>query len=574
MGRRGRLTNRRAVSRFLRSTLLMAAAGTAALACYIGATLPPRTVNLGGSLPLETVFGAYHIHTTRSDGSGTPDDVAAAAARAGLAFILLADHGDGTRTPDPPAYRHGVLCVDGVEINTLAGHLVALGLKTAAPYPLAGEAGDVIEDVHRLGGWTVVAHPDSPTPSLRWRDWAVPYDGVEWLNADSEWRDKHASSLAGTALRALVRPPEAIATLFSRPTRTLQRWDGVNQMRPVVALAAVDAHARLPWPGSDEPRPRTLLARPSYETMFRTLTQGVILDAPFSGDAASDATRLLAALEAGRTFSIVRAFAGPAALEFVATQAGQTVPMGGRLPDMSPVHFHVAVPQAPGVEITLVQGTRRVAGGKGSVEFNGAPSPGAYRVEVRVPGAEVPWILSNAIYADLPAPNSASTTVPVVPALTMPLGADRGWRAEHDAASTGEVTAGPQDVGLTFALGGGPSAGQYAAVVSDVDGQDAFDGVRFTARADRPMRVSLQVRLLSGQRWRRSVYVDGTARAVGVHLDEFQPVETASVLRPNAARIRSVLFVIDTLNTAPGTRGTLTVSNVALSRAPTVDPIK
>ncbi|MFI5178775.1 MAG: PHP domain-containing protein, partial [Vicinamibacterales bacterium] len=280
------------MSRLLRSTILMAAAVATALACYVGATLPPRTVVLDGAPPRETVFGAYHIHTDRSDGSGTPDDVAAAAARSALSFILLTDHGDGTRAPDAPAYRHGVLCVDGAEINTLAGHLVALGLTSAAPYPLAGEAGDVIEDVHRLGGWTVVAHPDSPTPALRWRNWTVPYDGVEWLNADSEWRDRTASTLAGTALRAIVRSPESIATLFRRPARTLQRWDDVIQYRPVVALAALDAHARLPWPGAPDPRPRTLLARPSYESMFRTLSQAVMLDAPFSGDAAADARHL------------------------------------------------------------------------------------------------------------------------------------------------------------------------------------------------------------------------------------------------------------------------------------------
>ena len=549
----------------------MAAAVAAGLACYVGATLPPRTVTLDGAPSRQTVFGAYHIHTNRSDGSGTPDEIAAAAARSGLAFVIVTDHGDGTRPPDPPAYRHGVLYVDALEINTLAGHLVALGLTAAAPYPLAGEAADVIEDVHRLGGWAVVAHPDSPNPALQWRDWTVPYDGVEWLNADSEWRGQTVSSLAGTALRAIVRSPESIASLFRRPSRTLQRWDDAIQYRPVVALAALDAHARLPWPGSNEPRRRTILARPGYDSMFRTLQQGVILDAPWSGDAPADASRLLQAIEGGRTFSIVRALAGPAELQFVATQAGRWVVMGGRLPDMSPVHFHAAVPQAPGVELVLVQRNRALARGKGSLDWAGGPSPGAYRVEVRFPGTDVPWLLSNPIYAGVPPLDAPAVAAPPATAAALALGADRGWRAEHDAASRADVAAGPADVSLTFALGAGPSAGQYAAVVTDVDGEEAFDAVQFTARADRPMRVSLQVRLLSGQRWRRSVYVDGAARSVVVHLDEFERVETASVLRPNAARIRSVLFVVDTLNTTPGTRGSLTLSNVALSRAPVVD---
>ena len=60
-------------------------------------------------MPPNLVFGAYHVHSARSDGSGTPDEIAAAAARAGLRFVILTDHGDATRAPDPPAYRHGVL---------------------------------------------------------------------------------------------------------------------------------------------------------------------------------------------------------------------------------------------------------------------------------------------------------------------------------------------------------------------------------------------------------------------------------------------------------------------------------
>ena len=45
-----------------------------------------------------TVRGAYHVHSTVSDGTGSIDEIAAAAARAGLQFVILTDHGDGTRT--------------------------------------------------------------------------------------------------------------------------------------------------------------------------------------------------------------------------------------------------------------------------------------------------------------------------------------------------------------------------------------------------------------------------------------------------------------------------------------------
>ena len=74
------------------------------------AILPPGALATDRLTPAPAgavVRGAYHIHSQRSDGSGTVDSIAAAAARAGLQFIILTDHGDGTRTPDPPSYRSG-----------------------------------------------------------------------------------------------------------------------------------------------------------------------------------------------------------------------------------------------------------------------------------------------------------------------------------------------------------------------------------------------------------------------------------------------------------------------------------
>ena len=58
----------------------------------------------------------------------------------------------------------------------------------ASPYPLGGEPRDVIEDVHRLGGFGVAAHPDSPKPELQWREWTAPFDGIEIVNPDTSWR--------------------------------------------------------------------------------------------------------------------------------------------------------------------------------------------------------------------------------------------------------------------------------------------------------------------------------------------------------------------------------------------------
>jgi hypothetical protein len=558
----------------LRATIRTAAALVVVAAGYLAVTLPPRSVPLSGAVPPTVAFGAYHIHTRRSDGTGTVEAVARAAARAGLQFVILTDHGDATRRPDPPAFRDGVLCIDAVEIGTDDGHLVALGLNGPAPYPLAGEGRDVLDDVHRLGGMGILAHPDSPNPRLRWRNWAIPYDGLEWLNADSEWRDDSIVHLTGTALRSLIRPAEAVASLFTRPARTLQRWDAVTRSRTVVGLAAVDAHARIGWDSAEEPRQRTLLAWPSYEAMFRALDQAVVLDHPFTGDATGDAARVLDAIRAGHTFSIVRAIAWPAALSFSATASGAPAAvMGDRLAEAAgPVTFQASVAQAPAARLVLIHGGTRLAVGQGSLQYTGPASPGAFRVEVYYPGVDLPWLVGNPIYLGPMGPAGAATPATGADAAVravLDLPAASGWTIEKDPSSTGQVQIEPdgQALRFAFALGGGRPAGQYAALSAAISGTQGFDRVQFAGRASRPMRVSVQVRLLGGregQRWRRSVYLDQTSRPVVLRLEDFQPVGATTTQRPIVARVQSLLIVVDTVNTPPGAQGTVWLSNVAL----------
>src|SRR4030095_16673142 len=108
---------------------------------YVALPQAPRVLPPSPAGFKPPVRGVVHVHTRRSDGTGTVNDVAAAASRAGLAFVVITDHGDATRGPALPIYREGVLCIDAVEISTDGGHVVALGLPRS-PYPLGGEPRD------------------------------------------------------------------------------------------------------------------------------------------------------------------------------------------------------------------------------------------------------------------------------------------------------------------------------------------------------------------------------------------------------------------------------------------------
>ena len=542
---------------------MMTAAFVAAVVFYVVFTLPPASASLSPTLPPTVALGAYHIHTTRSDGTGTIDEIAAAASRAGLKFIVITDHGDGTRAPDPPAYRHGVLCLDAVEVSTFGGHVVAMNVGRASPYPLAGETADVIDDIHRLKGWAAAAHPDSPKPNLRWTAGNAPYDAIEWLNADTEWRDNQVRELAGTALRSIVRPAESVVSLFDRPARTLQRWDSAMVARPVVSLAAVDAHAHglIGWSETDQPEARrTLLTRPNYEHLFRALAQAVVLDRPLAGDAAADAAHVLAALAAGRSYSIVRGLATPAFLAFDAEQGGVQIPMGARALAVGVTgSIRASVAQAPEARVQLLHNGRPLAAGRGSAAYSGVVTEGSYRVEVFYGDAAVPWIVSNAIHAGAVVEPVTTETAGVTPTVNVPQ-PGQGWGIEHDAASTGAWAIDQHAVRFAYRLGGGAPAGQFAALVAPIAGNLGVDRVEFVAHASAPMRVSVQIRLPggpAGHRWRRSVYLDEKPRTFSLPLRDFESADRQTTLRPNVARVQAVLFVVDTLNTTPGNEGTI-----------------
>jgi hypothetical protein len=538
-------------------------------------TLPPPA----GALRAP-VRGAIHIHTRRSDGSGTVDDVAAAAARAGLQFVILTDHGDGTRTPDAPTIRSNVLVIDAVEISTWGGHVVALGLSNA-PYPLAGEAREVIADIARLGAFSIIAHPVNDKPSAQWIEWTAPFDGLEWLNLDSEWRDEPATALARVVLAYPFRHAESLALLLDRSAVAMTRWDVLTRRRRVVAVAGADAHARVGFNAEAPYRRGLSLPVPGYEALFRTFSIA-LPNVALSGDAASDARAVIDEIRGGRVFSSVDALAARPAFAFTAASGAHRASGGDVLPVDGAVRLRVEVQAPPTARIVLFRDGAQVHEVTGTaLEYEAGPQPGVYRVEVMLPNvtgrSAVPWIVSNPIYVGYPA------TAPVVPGRgrateSVPLYSDGpalGWTVEHSptAQAAFEVvkSVGGTQIELRYALSGAPSASPYAALVAPAGpALRDYTRVTFMARADRPMRVSVQLRVPGGQagseRWQRSVYVDETPREITVFFDETTPIGATVTRRPLLDQVQSLLFVVDTVNTLPGTAGRLFLDAIRYER--------
>jgi len=79
------------------------------------------------------------------------------------------------------------------------------------------------------------------------------------------------------------------------------------------------------------------------------------------------------------------------------------------------------------------------------------------------------------------------------------------------------------------------------------------------------MRISVQVRDTTADRWQRSVYIDASMQERSVAFDDFRPVGTTHAARPAPEAIRNVMFVVETTNTRPGTSGRIWLRSVALA---------
>lgn len=543
----------------------------------------PPAARTTAAPPANVVRGAYHVHTSRSDGSGSPDEVAAAAARAGLQFVILTDHGDGTRVPDPPSYRSGVLTIDAVELNTTAGHYAALGLP-AAPYPLAGTPQAVIEDVKRLGGFGIATHPGSPRPSLRWTDWEAGFDGLEWINGDSEWRDEPRLPVVRALISYLFRAPESMGRLLDRPAEVIAQWDRLTASRRVFAIAGIDAHARLGYEQNGDPDGSAMhLPMPGYEATFRTFSNHVILEAPWSGDAGRDARALLDGIRGGRLYSVIDALASPGGLSFTATSGTSTAMAGGELPIGGDVQVRATATGPRGTTIVLIRNGERVHEvTDAALEMNGGIEPAVYRVEAFLPnspgGPPVPWIVSNPIYAGMarPEPLPATDAPPAsrIPARASEAGVESG-RGDTSTLGTppadprGRRAAGELPLAWLFALGPGAPRGQFAAVrVPITGGLAAFGRVRFHVQAAAPLRAWVQLRAPVGntERWGTTFYADTTERVIDLPLRSFRPIGVASSDQPPLDRVDALLFVVDTMNFLPGSNGSMLLSEIAFVR--------
>ena len=132
--------------------------------------------------------GDMHLHTVHSDGRRTPAELVSGARAAELDFVVSTEH--NTSSASLIWGRHArpdLLIVDGEEVTTRDGHLLALGLQAERWVDwryraVDGVVGRVIGGIHRAGGIAVAAHPFCPFAGCAWGFGYDEVDAIEVWN--------------------------------------------------------------------------------------------------------------------------------------------------------------------------------------------------------------------------------------------------------------------------------------------------------------------------------------------------------------------------------------------------------
>ena len=321
------------------------------------------------------VVGNVHLHTVHSDGSGTHEDVAAAARQAGLDFVIPTDH--NVLVKEKEGWRNGVLMLVGEETNDpdppQASHFLSFDIDEDVA-AFAPDPQTLIDEVHRQGGFGFVAHPcERPgrfagEGTFDWEHWEVEgYAGISIWNYMSEFKS-YLSNLPMT----LLQPG-----------------------RPVSLIGASDAHANVYAAG-----PLKLKIFP-YAQLFKTVNLHLLLAEPFSGDLAQDRALVYDAMRAGRSFVGYHVLGDPREFSFSARSVDGrvTATFGQEFTADGEVQFEIHSPLR--ARLRLLRDGKVVAEKTGRQLIYRSAQAGVYRVEAyrwawfRRRG----WVFTNPIYA-------------------------------------------------------------------------------------------------------------------------------------------------------------------------------
>jgi predicted metal-dependent phosphoesterase TrpH len=169
-----------------------------------------------------------HIHTTCSDGTATPEQVAGILASGRLAVAAVTDHDtvEGALRVREALAGRGPEIIVGTEVTSADGHILALFVDRS--FPAGRSARETVELIHERGGLAIAAHPYFPIESLGRLAASLPFDAIEVANGTvlgelanlrAGWSlARHARALVGGSDAHVAAAVGHVSTLFPGST--------------------------------------------------------------------------------------------------------------------------------------------------------------------------------------------------------------------------------------------------------------------------------------------------------------------------------------------------------------------
>ncbi|MFC1554049.1 hypothetical protein ACFL7D_05410 [candidate division KSB1 bacterium] len=352
-----------------------------------------------GSTAFYPVYkGAVHIHTTRSDGSGTIGEIAASAKNTDIDFIVISDHDAGPIAIEDAGYHEGILVLAGSEVSLPQAHILYLPHPDSVFYNLNYVRSNILE--LKNSAFIAGAHPFLPKrPVLDGIEFFL--DGIEFVNADVQWRKVSKFKLI-EALVASIFCDHSMNLILHYPEESMTMWNRLLTLRDEksVILGSVDAHANIEITDSWS------INFPSYESVFKLLQTNVVVTEEFNGDYSHDAKLVYNALKNGNSYISFGAFGSTDSFSFSVETEDSIYTIGDNLNAAADPVLKVSIPCDTQMKINLKSqnGVVKTVEDTGYLEHR-ITVPGKYYIEVflmrnssfRKDHVLLPWIITNII---------------------------------------------------------------------------------------------------------------------------------------------------------------------------------
>lgn len=325
--------------------------------------------------------GAYHIHSTFSDGKKSVEEIILTAQRNSLDFIILVDHGrPNTDVLKCQGRYNDLLVLAGSELSVSRGHLVGLGIDDFKG-EFSQQAENAAYGIQAASGFSVIAHPYSRVP-WSWGE-NVGYSGLEILSA--------YSAVEKNLVRALpflpafpFRPHYVLLRILDRPDANFRKWDSLAQKAPVYGYFSVDAH---------------MLYRP----LLSFLNLVVQLEEAPSKVFPEARAQIFNALRRGRFYNVIHAAAAAGGFRFQGSGKAGRFDMGAQIKWEKGMSLHVQAPFLRTGRVLLLHNGNPIQETREKKMSYSVGDSGVYRVEIYLKGysplpKNVPWIVSNPIF--------------------------------------------------------------------------------------------------------------------------------------------------------------------------------